>query len=116
MKTYLKAFHYAWMGIVHGATRERNVKSHLVSAIVVLLAGLVTGLSSTEWMIITGVISGMISLELLNAAVERVVDLVTDEFHPLAKQAKDLAAGAVLVFAMASAIIGALIFLPKWLI
>ncbi len=115
MKTFFKAFSYAWMGIMHGATRERNVKFHLVAAIVVIVVGGLTGLSQFEWIIITAVIALMIALELMNAAVERVVDLVTQERHPLAKQAKDLAAGAVLVFSIASAIIGLLIFLPKWL-
>lgn len=115
MKIFFKAFIYAWMGIVHGATHERNVKFHLVSAIVVIIAGWLTGLSLFEWIMIISVIGLMIALELMNAAVERVVDLVTQERHPLAKQAKDLAAGAVLVFSIASAIIGLLIFLPKWL-
>jgi undecaprenol kinase len=56
----------------------------------------------------------MIALELVNSAIERVVDLASPDIHPLAKEAKDIAAGAVLVFAAASAIIGLLIFLPKW--
>lgn len=114
MKTYFKAFSYAWMGIVHGASKERNVKSHLIAAVIVFLAAWWTGISRVEWIIVIALIGLMITLELLNAAVERVVDLVTVEKHPLAKQAKDLAAGAVLVFAIASAVIGALIFLPKW--
>lgn len=115
MKTFFKAFTYAWMGIVHGAQRERNVKFHLVAALLVLAAGWMTGLSQWEWIIIIAVIGIVIAMELLNAAVERVVDLVTQEVHPLAKQAKDLAAGAVLVFSIASAIIGLIIFVPKWL-
>lgn len=115
MKLFLKAFTYAWMGIIHGVTRERNVKFHIVAAIIVIAAGWWTRLSQLEWIIITAVIALMIALELMNAAVERVVDLVTQERHPLAKQAKDLAAGSVLVFSIASAIIGLLIFLPKWL-
>ncbi|WJY28499.1 diacylglycerol kinase family protein [Sporosarcina trichiuri] len=114
MKKYLMAFTYAWMGIWHGVLYERNVKSHLAAAAAVLAAGLWTGLSRTEWIIIVIVIGLMIALELMNAAVERTVDLVTGEWHPLAKQAKDLAAGAVLVFAIASAVTGAIIFLPKW--
>ncbi|MDW0108979.1 diacylglycerol kinase family protein [Sporosarcina aquimarina] len=115
MKTFFKAFTYAWMGIVHGTTRERNVKFHLIAAMIVLAAGWMTGLSQLEWIIIIAVIGLVIAMEFLNAAVERVVDLVTQEVHPLAKQAKDLAAGAVLVFSIASAIIGIIIFLPKWL-
>lgn len=59
---------------------------------------------------------GMLSLELLNTAIERVVDLATEEYHPLAKQAKDIAAGAVLVYAIVSVIIGGVILLPKILI
>ena len=56
----------------------------------------------------------MLALELMNSAVERVVDLLTTERHPLAKQAKDLAAGAVLIYAIGSAIIGLILFIPKW--
>lgn len=94
--------------------REQNMRLHVLAAFVVVVAGLVTGLSYSEWMLVIVLIGGMMALELMNTAIERVVDLVTPELHPLAKQAKDMAAGAVLVFAAASAIIGVLLFLPKW--
>lgn len=113
MKSFFQSFVYAWTGIVDGMS-GRNMKIHVVAAFLVILAGLLTGLSITEWCIISLVISGMLALELMNSAVEYVVDLVTLEFHPLAKKAKDIAAGSVLVFAIASAVIGLLIFLPKW--
>jgi len=64
-------------------------------------------------MFISFAICGVLALELVNTAVERVVDLVTKEFHPLAKQAKDIAAGAVLLYAILSVVIGCIIFLPK---
>ncbi len=96
------------------ALKEQNFKFHLVSAIIVILAGLLTGLTAVEWSIILMVIFLVIGAELINTAIERVVDLASPEFHPIAKQAKDVAAGAVLVFALASVIIGLLIFLPKW--
>ena len=67
-----------------------------------------------EWFIVLILIGGMLSLELVNAAIERVVDLTTTEWHPLAKQAKDLSAGAVLIYAIVSALIGLLLFIPKW--
>lgn len=67
-----------------------------------------------EWFIVLILIGGMLSLELVNAAIERVVDLTTTEWHPLAKQAKDLSAGAVLIYAIVSALIGMLLFIPKW--
>lgn len=114
MKTFLKSFVYAGEGIVDGFMEGRNMKSHVLSAVIVLIAGLLTGLSSIEWMLIAILISGMMALELMNTAVEYVVDLVTTEFHPLAKKAKDIAAGSVLVFAIASAIVGCMIFFPKW--
>lgn len=75
--------------------------------------GFLVELSIIEWMIIFLLIGGMFSLELLNTAIEHTVDLITDKHHPLAKAAKDAAAGAVCVFAVISCIIGLLIFLPK---
>lgn len=97
------------------AFKEQNFKFHLVSAIIVISAGLITGLTAVEWCIIILVIFLVIGAELINTAIERVVDLASPEIHPIAKQAKDVAAAAVLVFALASVIIGLLIFLPKWL-
>ncbi len=72
-----------------------------------------THLSAIEWMFISFAICGVLALELVNTAIERVVDLVTKDIHPLAKQAKDVAAGAVLLYAILSVIIGCIIFLPK---
>lgn len=114
MRTFFKAFRYAWNGIVHGAMEERNFKFHMIAGIAVILAGVLTGLSTFEWIIILILIAGMLSLELMNAAVERVVDLVTSEKVLLAGQAKDLAAGAVLIYAIISAVIGCMLFIPKW--
>lgn len=114
MRKFFKAFDYAWSGILYGVKAERNLKFHLAAAIVVILAGLCTELSMIEWSIIVLLIGGMLALEMMNAAIERVVDLVTLENHPLAKHAKDLAAGAVLVYAISSVVIGLIIFVPKW--
>ena len=115
MNRFFKSFRFAWEGIAHGRKTERNFKFHLVAMIVVIIAGLLTKLTATEWMIVAILIGGMLALELMNSAVERIVDLVTVERLPLAKQAKDLAAGAVLIYAMMSAAIGLLIFVPKWI-
>ena len=114
VRKFFQSFRYAMEGILT-ALKEQNFKFHLVSAIIVILAGLLTGLTAVEWSIILMVIFLVIGAELINTAIERVVDLASPEFHPIAKQAKDVAAGAVLVFALASVIIGLLIFLPKWL-
>lgn len=113
LRKYLRSFGYALEGVIT-ASKEQNLKSHIISAIIVIMAGYWTGLSRMEWYIVLLLIALMFALEMINTAIERVVDLASPEVHPLAKQAKDIAAGAVLVFALFSAIIGLLIFLPKW--
>ncbi len=115
LKKVGKAFPYAMQGIGHAWKHEVNLRIHVSVAVIVILMGFWLSLSAMEWLIILLTIGGMLSLELINTAVERVVDLVTREYHPLAKQAKDAAAGAVLVYAILSVIIGLVIFLPKLL-
>jgi len=89
------------------------MKIHCLVASIVIILGGFYGLSAIEWMFISFAIGGVLALELLNTAIERVVDLVTEELHPLAKQAKDIAAGAVLIYAILSVVIGSIIFFPK---
>ena len=113
LRKYLRSFGYALEGVIT-ASKEQNLKSHIISAIIVIMVGYWTGLSRMEWYIVLLLIALMFALEMINTAIERAVDLASPEVHPLAKQAKDIAAGAVLVFALFSAIIGLLIFLPKW--
>lgn len=115
MHPFFKSFQYACKGIRHGFLTERNFRFHALAIVVVSIAGAITGLSATEWCIILILFGGMTALELVNTAIERTVDLLTNEIHPLAGQAKDLSAGAVLIFAIISAIIGIIIFIPKWL-
>lgn len=89
------------------------MKIHLGISLIVILTGLWLSLSMLEWLFIFLAIGGMLSLEMINTALERAVDLVTDQYHPLAKDAKDIAAGAVLLYAIMSVIIGVIIFVPK---
>jgi undecaprenol kinase len=110
---FFRSFTFAFQGI-KTACAQQNMKFHLMSAVIVIIAGVFTGLSLSEWAILTLVMAAVISLEMVNTAIEAVVDLATPSIHPLAKVAKDVAAGAVLVFAVASVIIGGLIFIPKW--
>jgi undecaprenol kinase len=109
----LSSFRLAILGILTAIKQERNVKIHLVISILVIILGILNDLSKQEWMFITFCIGLVITLELVNTAVERVVDLVTREYHPLAKEAKDIAAGAVFVAAILSVVIGGIIFIPK---
>lgn len=107
-----RSFGYAFGGIRTGIQKERNMKIHCTALVLVIIAGAVVKLTATEWCICIVLCALVISLELVNTAVEAVVDLVTEEKKPLAKIAKDTAAGAVLVAAIASVIAGLLIFVP----
>ncbi|MFB6465770.1 diacylglycerol kinase family protein [Cytobacillus sp. Hz8] len=112
-RTVISTFQHATCGILLAIKKERNMKIHVFFALAVICLGWWTSLTKIEWLFVIFAIGGMISLELLNTAIERVVDLVTEEFHPLAKQAKDIAAGAVFAYAILSVIVGLLIFWPK---
>lgn len=110
-----RSFGYAFEGIFTCIRNERNMKIHVAVTLFVIIAGFILGLSITEWCICLGLFGLVMALELVNTAVEAVVDLVTAKRHPLAKIAKDTAAGAVLIAAIMAAVIGLLIFVPKGL-
>ena len=108
-----KSFGYAFEGIFTCIRNERNIKIHCAVAILVVIAGAALGITPIEWCICLTLFGLVIALELVNTAIESVVDLVTTERKPLAKTAKDTAAGAVLVAAIMAAIVGLIIFVPR---
>jgi diacylglycerol kinase len=107
----LQSFKFAFQGLAF-AWKERNFKLHIASTLAVLTMGFYYQVTSLEWIILLLCIAGVLSLELLNTALEKFVDLVSPNKHPLAGMAKDLSAAAVLVFSIASAIVGLIIFYP----
>ena len=111
-KKQLRSFGYAWQGIRSCAGKEQNLSFHLIAMAAVTLAGFVLGITRTEWTVVILCFGVVIAAELFNTAIERLVDLVSPERHPIAGQVKDIAAGAVLVCAVAAAIIGLIIFIP----
>jgi len=113
MKSFFLSFKYAFEGIVSAFKKERNLKIHFGIAVVVMILGVLFKLHKLEWLILILTIGIMIVLELINTSIERMIDLITEDYHPLAKQAKDIAAAACLVFAICTVIIGLIIFLPK---
>lgn len=110
---FYKSFKYALEGLFICIKKERNIKIHLFVMMIVIICGVLFSLTKFEWMICILLFGLVISLELMNTAIEAVVDLCSPDFHPLAKIAKDTAAGAVLVSAIVAAMIGLMIFLPK---
>ncbi len=107
---------HALDGINYTANNERNFKIEIAFAFIVTIMGFILKISILEWTILVLTMAMVLSLELVNTAIERSVDLVTKDYRELAKVAKDASAGAVLVMSMFSVIIGILIFLPKILI
>lgn len=110
----LESFSHAFDGIMTGV-EERNMKIHFGFTILVVLFGLLLKISATEWCLCFVLFGLILGLELVNTAIEAVVDLVTEEYRPLAKRAKDAAAGAVLIAAIMAAITGLIIFIPRFL-
>lgn len=114
-KRLSKSFQDAISGFWLAFCQERNIHIQLAAAIIVVAFSLAIHISATDMMIVIILIGGVISLELMNTAVERVVDLVTRERHPMAKAAKDAAAAAVWWFSVIAAVIYAYIVIETLL-
>ena len=114
-REFTASFEFALTGIITAFKEERNMRKHLVSAILVVLAGLIFRVSATEWLFLLLSITLVIAFEIMNSAIENVVDLASNyHFSMLAKNAKDMAAGAVLVVSGFALLTGLVIFLPKF--
>ncbi|MYL63031.1 diacylglycerol kinase family protein [Bacillus hwajinpoensis] len=107
---FLRSFLYASQGFRYLLKNEQNFLFHLLAGFVVVIAALVLGLSVIKMCVLLTVIGIMLSLEALNTGIERTIDLITEEEHPIAKVAKDVSAAAVFLFAVISVIIGVLLF------
>lgn len=112
-KKLKNSFKYAFCGIITALKKEQNMKIHFTIAILVIIAGIILKISTIEWIICIILIGIVISLELVNTAIEQVVDIAMPEINEKAKIAKDVAAGAVLMVAIISLICGLIIFIPK---
>ena len=101
---------------VRFASRERNFRIDIVCAIITIILGFVCQISAFEWLVVVACFGLVLGGEALNSALEYIVDLASPDYHVLAGKAKDCAAGAVLLFAVASFVIGCIIFIPKLLV
>ena len=110
----IASLEFALTGIFTAFKEERNLRKHALSAILAIVAGFLFGISVTEWLFLLLSVSLVIAFEIMNSALENVVDLASDyHFSMLAKNAKDMAAGAVLVISGFAFVTGLIIFVPK---
>ena len=112
MKTFFNAVLFALQGIKQFFSRDRNGKIQIVIGATAIILGFTVSLTLLQWMLGLFCIGLVISLEMINSAIEKYCDLVTTDFHPGIKIIKDVAAGAVLMASITSLIIGLIIFIP----
>lgn len=114
-KRLVDSFNFAIEGLISALKNEKHMKVHILAAIIIVILAIVINASKVEILIISLSVSFVIITELVNTAVEAIIDLVSPERHPLAKLAKDVAAGAVLVAAINALCVGYLLFYDKLL-
>jgi diacylglycerol kinase (ATP) len=114
MKGFLNSFRFAFKGIRFG-WQGRNFRIQCLIALTVVVSGFIFEISRTEWLSMLIIIGLVLSFEIMNTAIEHLVNLISPEFNPLAGKIKDLAAGAVLVLSIIAAGVGLIIFFPRLL-
>ena len=112
-RSIIDSFNYAVSGIILSIKSEKNMKIHYIIALAVLGLSLLFDFTRLEFLILLFAISLVLTLEMINTAVERTVDMITKDYHPNARIAKDISAGAVLIAATNSLIVGYLLFFDR---
>jgi len=106
MKLFIEGFNYAISGVIHGLRTQRNMQFHVIAAIIVIILSFLLRLNKIELLSITFAISLVLISEMLNTSIETIVNMTTNKESPLAKIAKDIGAGAVLIAAINATIVG----------
>lgn len=113
--TLARSFRYAFAGLFYVVRSQRNFRIHLAAALVAAALALALGFTPVEWAVLATIITLVMTLEMVNTVVEAAVDLASPAYHPLAKIAKDVAAGAVLLTAIGAVVVGLFLFVPHLL-
>lgn len=113
IERYIKSFFHAIDGIAYVTRYEHNMIIMLCAMIVVIIAGFVFSIDTYEWLFCIAMIGAVMACEMINTAIEAVVDLTSPKMHPLAKIAKDTASSASLIMSLVALIGSLIIFLPK---
>jgi len=111
-KSRRRSFIYAFKGIRYAFKTQHNMWLHAIAAAIAILLGFILAITAIQWLVILLCIGAVFALEIINTAIEALVDHLHPERHPKIGLVKDLAAGAVLIAAILSLIIGCIIFLP----
>jgi len=112
---FIDGFGHAFRGLWHALRTQRNVRVHVAMALLAIIASILLRISPVEFALIFIAITGVFIAEMFNTVMELCVDLASPQYHPLAKIAKDVAAGAVLANALLSIIIGLFVLGPHLL-
>ncbi|MGI6485076.1 MAG: phosphatase PAP2 family protein [Thermoanaerobacterales bacterium] len=113
-RSIIESFNYAISGIIYALKTQRNMRIHIITAVLILIASSFFSFSSVELLLILFAIALVIIAEMVNTAIESVVDLVTEKYHSLAKVAKNVAAGAVMIAAINAIGVGYILFYKKF--
>lgn len=112
-RNLIDSFNYAVAGIIYVLKTQRNMRIHFAIAIITLFVSLFLDFSRLEFLILLLTIAFVMAAEMINTSIEKTIDLITEEYHPLAKVAKNVAAGAVLTSAINAIIVGYLLFFDR---
>lgn len=112
LKKFVAGFGYAFEGLWYAIRTQRNMRVHIAIACIIVIAAILLRISAVEFAMLFVAITGVFIAEMFNTVIEICVDLASPEYHPLAKVAKDVAAGAVLLNALLSIVIGLFVLGP----
>lgn len=108
--TFIRSFGYAIEGFRTAVATERNIKVQLLVGVLAVVAGVVLRIDALSWVLVLLCIGLVLFAELVNTSIEAIVDLATQDLHPLAKRAKDIAAASVFTLSITAAVVGIIVF------
>ncbi len=115
LRAFLRSFFFAGQGVWHAVRTQRNMRVHVAAAIAVVIAGAVLRIGAVQWACLALAIGIVLVAEMFNTVIEAMIDLQSPQVHPLAKIAKDGAAGAVLIASVAAVGVAIAVFVPRLL-
>jgi len=110
---FVGGFAFAFAGLSYCFRTQINFRVHIIITILAIITGALLGLSWVEWALLVTIITLVMAAEMVNTMIESLVDLVTQDYHPLAAIAQDIAAGVVLLTAVCAVVVGVFLFLPR---